>query len=265
MSRIPAAFGDAAADGRLVIAPYVALGYPDMATSVEVAQAYLDAGANMLELGVPFSDPIADGPTIQRATQRALAEGATLTGCIEAAAKIRAATDAPLVLMGYANPFLQWGYEDLANDLQGAGIDGLIVPDLLPDDNEDLALACAARDLDVISLVAPTTPSERIGRVAERGSGFLYCVSLTGVTGRRDDLQTGLSAFLQRVGEASTLPRAVGFGISTPAHVQALCGQAEAAIMASALIDIFDAAPPAKAVSQAAAQVRALADAAKCR
>ncbi|MCY3913527.1 MAG: tryptophan synthase subunit alpha [Chloroflexi bacterium] len=265
MSRISRAFSDAAGDGRLVIAPYVALGYPDMPTSVKLARAYLDAGADMLELGVPFSDPIADGPTIQRATQRALAKGATLARCIEAAADIRAATGAPLVLMGYANPFMQWGYEDLARDLQGAGVDGLIVPDLLPDDNEDLAQACAAHDLDVISLLAPTTPSERIRRVAERGSGFLYCVSLTGVTGRREDLQSGLTAFLQRVGESSSLPRAVGFGISTPAHVRALCGQADAAIMASALIDIFDAAPPAAAVSRAAAQVGAMVDAARCR
>lgn len=265
MSRISTAFSDAAGDGRLVIAPYVALGYPDMPTSVELARAYLDAGADMLELGVPFSDPIADGPTIQRATQRALTEGATLAGCIDAAADIRAATGAPLVLMGYANPFMQWGYEDLARDLRGAGVDGLIVPDLLPDDNEDLAQACAAHDLDVIALLAPTTPIERIGRVAERGSGFLYCVSLTGVTGRREDLQSGLTAFLQRVGESSSLPRAVGFGISTPAHVRALCGQAEAAIMASALIDIFDAAPPAAAVSRAAAQVGAMVDAARCR
>ena len=117
----------------------------------------------------------------------------------------------------------------------------------------------------MIPLVAPTTPSDRIGRVAERGSGFLYCVSLTGVTGRRADLQTGLAAFLQRVGDAATLPRAVGFGVSTPAHVRALCGQAEAAIMASALIDIFDAAPPSEAVARAAAQVEAMADAAACR
>ena len=129
LSRISTAFSDAAADGRLVIAPYVALGYPDMATSVELARAYLDAGAGMLELGVPFSDPIADGPTIQRATQRALAAGATFAGCLEAAAAIRAATTVPLVLMGYANPFMQWGYQRLAGDLQGAGVDGLIVPD----------------------------------------------------------------------------------------------------------------------------------------
>ena len=248
-----------------MIAPYVALGYPDMPTSVELARAYLDSGADMLELGVPFSDPIADGPTIQRATQRALAEGATLAGCIEAAAEIRASTGSPLVLMGYANPFMQWGYGDLARDLHDAGVDGLIVPDLLPDDNEQLSRACADHDLDVIALVAPTTPSDRISRVAERGSGFLYCVSLTGVTGRREDLQTGLTAFLQRVGESSTLPRAVGFGISTPAHVRALCGHAEAAIMASALIDIFDAAPPATAVSRAAAHVGAMVDAARCR
>ena len=264
MSRISTAFSDAASDGRLLIAPYVALGYPDMATSVALARAYLDAGAGMLELGVPFSDPIADGPTIQRATQRALAEGATLTECLDAAATIRAATDAPLVLMGYANPFLQWGYKCLARDLQSAGVDGLIVPDLLPEANGELASACAAHGLDVISLVAPTTPAERIGRVAERGSGFLYCVSLTGVTGRREDLQVGLSAFLGRVGEAAALPRAVGFGISTPAHVRALCGQAEAAIMASALIDIFDASPPAEAVSRSAAHVRAMVDAAAC-
>ncbi len=264
MSRISKAFEDAGTDGRLLVAPYVALGYPDMATSIELAKAYVAAGADMLELGVPFSDPIADGPTIQRAAQQALEAGATLSGCIDAAAAIRASADVPLVLMGYANPFVRRGYERLAAELEDAGVDGLIVPDLLPEASDELASACDAHGLDPVLLVAPTTPDERLRRVADRARGFLYCVSLTGVTGRREDLQAGLSAFLQRVREATTLPRAVGFGVSTPAHVSALCGQSEGAIMASALIDAFDATPRSEGVASAAAIVRKMVAAAEC-
>ena len=265
MSRISKAFADARTDGRLLVSPYVALGYPDMATSIDLGRVYIEEGADMLELGVPFSDPIADGPTIQRATQRALEAGATLSGCIDAAAAIRSAAQVPLVLMGYANPFVRRGFKQLASELEGAGLDGLIVPDLLPESNDELASACEAHGLDLVPLVAPTTPAERLGRVAERARGFLYCVSLTGVTGRREDLEAGLPTFLQRVREATTLPRTVGFGVSTPAHVRALCGQAEGAIMASALIDAFDAAPAAEGVANAAAIVRDMVSAAACQ
>lgn len=248
-----------------MIAPYVALGYPDMTTSIELARAYIDEGAGMLELGVPFSDPIADGPTIQRATQRALRTGATLSACIDAAAAIRSSAELPLVLMGYANPFVRRGYEQLTDDLRMAGVDGLIVPDLLPEASHDLASACAEHDLDLVPLVAPTTPDERLSRIAKRARGFLYCVSLTGVTGRRTDLQAGLLPFLQRVRQATPLPRAVGFGVSTPAHVRALCGQSEGVIMASALIDAFETSPPSKRVANAAAIVRSMTAAAACQ
>ena len=235
-----------------------------MARSVELAMAYVEAGAGMLELGVPFSDPIADGPTIQRASQRALGAGATLRKCLDSAAQVRAATDIPLVLMGYANPFLQRGYSLLASEVQKAGIDGLIVPDMLPEASRELAKSCRDADIDLVPLVAPTSPRDRIAHISSGTTGFLYCVSLTGVTGRRNDLQMDLPAFLQRVRAVTSLPRAVGFGVSTPAHVRSLCGQAEAAIMASALIDAFDASPDSTATNRAATIVRDMVDAATC-
>ena len=265
MNRVDAAFAAAAIDGRLVLSPFVTIGYPDIETSVQLALAYCSAGVDALELGVPFSDPIADGPTIQRASQHALEHGVTLDDCLRSIERIRAEADAALLLMGYANPFMQRGYDRLANELGQAGGDGLIVPDILPEAGRDLSNACQVHDLRLISFMAPTTPPERIKRIASTASGFIYCVSLTGVTGARENLSTELPAFLARVRKATDLPRVVGFGISTPEHLLALRKHAEGAIVASALIDIIDAAPSGCAIAAAATYVKRLVEAAQCK
>ena len=264
MNRIDAAFREARAQRRLVLAPFVTVGYPSLETSVELAQAYIAAGADALELGVPFSDPIADGPTIQRASQHALEQGVRPDDCLRSVERIRAQTDAALILMGYANPFMQRGYECLAEELAQAGGDGLIVPDMLPEFAAELTDACQARDLRFITLMAPTTPDARMKKIASSSSGFIYCVSLTGVTGARANLSEGLPPFLRRVRAATDLPRAVGFGVSTHEHVAALRQHAEGAIVASALIDIVDRAPRGQAVSAAAAHVKRMSEAARC-
>ena len=264
MSRIAATFERAAAGKRLVLAPFITVGYPDLPTSIELARAYVEAGAEMLEIGVPFSDPIADGPTVQRASQRALDHGVTLADCLDALASIREGSEIPLLLMGYANPFYQHGFESLAAALATAGGDGLIVPDMLPEVSAEAEGACRARGLDFIYFVAPTTPPERLAKIGARASGFVYCVSVTGVTGSRDHMRDDLPAYLARVGEATDVPRVVGFGISKPEHISSLRGVAEGAIVASALINTIDAAAPGEAVAAAAAQVRPLSLAARC-
>ena len=264
MSRIAETFERAAGQDRLAVAPFVTVGYPGLDQSIALARAYADVGADMLELGVPFSDPIADGPTIQRASQRALENGVTVAHCLEAVAEIRRSTSAALLLMGYANPFLQHGFERLSNDLLSAGGDGLIVPDLLPELADDIRAPAQARGLDLVYLVAPTTTSARMSSVLTEASGFVYCVSVTGVTGSRDRMREGLADYLHRVGAATQLPRAVGFGISRPEHVRSLHGIAEGAIVASALIDTMDGAAPGHAVAAAAAHLEALVEAAYC-
>ncbi len=264
MSRITATFERAAADKRLVLAPFITVGYPDLSASIELALAYAEAGAEMLEIGVPFSDPIADGPTVQRASQQALDHGVTLTDCLGAVASIREGSDIPLLLMGYANPFYQRGLESLAADLATAGGDGLIVPDVLPEVSAEAEGACQDRGLAFIYFVAPTTPPDRLAKIGSRASGFIYCVSVTGVTGSRDHMRDDLPAYLARVGDATNTPRVVGFGISKPEHISSLHGVAEGVIVASVLIDTIDAAAPGDAVDEAATLVRAFSQAAQC-
>ena len=265
MSRLGDTFATAARAGRLVLAPFVMIGYPDPPTSIELAESYLDAGAGMLELGVPFSDPIADGPTIQRASQRALDQGVTVeTGLRMIETIRRRSTDAPLLMMGYANPFMRRGFDRLAEELAAVGGDGLIVPDLPVEVGDEVAAVCRGAGLDLIYFVAPTTPPERMAAIGAKAAGFLYCVSLTGVTGRRDRLRNGLPDFLARVRAATQVPRVVGFGISKPEHVAALLGTAEGAIVASALIDAIDASEPSEAVARAADHVKRLVEAARC-
>src|SRR5262249_913948 len=203
------------------------------------------AGADLFELGVPFSDPLADGATVQRASERALANGVRLPFCLETVAALRArGVLAPLVLMGYFNPFLQYGVQRLARDAAAAGADGFIIPDLPPEEAEECRTALRAAGLDLIFLVAPTTPEERIAEIGRIASGFIYCVSLTGVTGARRELWEGLPAFLDRVRRQTNLPLVVGFGISSAAHVRQVGQHADGAIVASALINTIERLPP---------------------
>ena len=262
MNRIDSTFESAAADSRLVLAPYVTVGYPTRDAAIELALAYVAAGADMLEIGMPFSDPIADGPTVQAASQIALDGGVRLTDALTLIERVREHTQIPLLPMGYANPFMQFGYPTLAREVSAAGADGLIVPDVLPEHAADIEAAGERHGLHLIRFAAPTTPTKRLATIGAGARGFIYCVSVTGVTGSRAELSDTLPAYLARVGQATEIPRVVGFGISKPEHLRSLRGRAEGAIVASALIDIVQSSPPGRGVEAAAAHVRSLAAAA---
>ncbi len=265
---IRAAFGRARDEGRAAFVAYLMLGYPDLATSVELARAIAAAGADVIELGVPFSDPLADGATIQHASQIALEHGATLARCFDAARAIADATTAPLALMGYYNPLLRMGLDVACARAAASGVAGLIVPDLPVEESAPLCEAARARDISPIFLVTPTSPAARIARVtaaaSAAGSGFLYCVSLSGVTGARGALPPDLPDFVARVRErAGDVPLGVGFGISRPEHAAAVARFADGVVVGSALLNAFDAAPAGQGIAAAADLVRSLRDAAR--
>ena len=238
--RIADAFRAAAGDGRIALVPYIVAGYPDADTSLRIALAAIDAGADVLEVGLPYSDPLADGATLQRASGRALAAGATLDGSlrlIEAIASARPAT--PIVPMGYANQFLGGGDGAAAADRLGrAGAAGVIVADLTPDEGAGFEAVARDAGLAVVYLVAPTTAAERRATVAARSGGFLYCVSLVGVTGARESLPRSVSRLVHDVVAVSPVPVGVGFGVSKAAHVRAIArAGAGGVVVASALVD----------------------------
>jgi tryptophan synthase alpha chain len=255
--RIAAAFAAARARGEVALIPYVPAGYPTLATSAEVALALARAGADLIEIGIPFSDPLADGATIQRATQVALKGGITFDGCLELARGLRAQVDTPIIFMGYYNPLHHRGPARAVAEAAAAGVDGLIVPDLPPEEAGELRAATEAHDLALIFLVSPVSSEERLAAVAAHGSGFLYCVSLTGVTGARAELAATLPAYLARVRAHTGLPLAVGFGLSTAEHVAQVGALADGAVVASALIDRLAEAPGQEAET-AAAYLRSL-------
>ena len=238
--RIHAAFARAKTEGRAALIPYVVAGYPDADASFEIALAAADAGADLLEVGLPYSDPLADGATLQRASGVALAAGATLERSLRLIERIGAARpDLPLVPMGYANQVIGGGEgEAVARRLAGAGAAGLIVADLTPDEGAPFEAVARAAGLAVVYLVAPTTPPARRAAIAARSGGFLYCVSLVGVTGARTTLPTTVGALVRDVRAVSPVPVAVGFGVSRPAHVRAIArAGADGVIVASALVD----------------------------
>jgi tryptophan synthase alpha chain len=242
--RIAAAFARARAEGRAALIPYVVAGYPDADTSLEIALAAADAGADVLEVGLPYSDPLADGATLQRASGVALAAGATLERSLRLIERIGAARpDLPLVPMGYANQVIGGGDgEAVAKRLAGAGAAGLIVADLTPDEGAPFEAVAREAGLAVVYLVAPTTPPARRAAVAARSGGFLYCVSLVGVTGARATLPSSVGKLVREVKAASPVPVAVGFGVSKPAHVRAIAkAGADGVIVASALVDALGA------------------------
>lgn len=242
--RIANAFARARGDGRAALIPYVVAGYPDADTSVEIALAAADAGADLLEVGLPYSDPLADGATLQRASQVAITAGATLEGSLRLIERIGAARpDLPLVPMAYANQVLGGGDgEAVARRLVTAGAAGIIVADLTPDEGAPFEAVAREVGLAIIYLVAPTTPPERRAEVAARSGGFLYCVSLVGVTGARTALPKTVGRLVKAVTAASPVPVAVGFGVSRPAHVRAIAkAGADGVIVASALVDALGA------------------------
>ncbi len=244
-SRIAETFAALRARGELGIIPYVTIGYPERDSALDLVPALVRGGACAVELGIPFSDPLADGVTIQRASQVALQNGVTVRFCLETAARLRErGVDVPFVFMGYFNPLLQYGLERFVRACVEVGVDGVIVPDLPPIESDELHQFCRAAQRDLIFMVAPTSTDRHLREVAARASGFVYCVSLTGVTGARDRLPDDLPAFLARVRAVTDLPLALGFGISRPEHVAQARDQVDAVVVGSALLDRIAAAAP---------------------
>ncbi len=249
--RIAEAFARARADGRAAaLMPYMMGGYPDLETSREIGLAYARAGANLIELGVPFSDPLADGPVIHAAGTAALAAGATFEAVLDAGAAI--AAEVPVVLMCYANLILTRGVERALDAIAAAGISGLIVPDLPIEESTEVRRGCERRGLAYVALVAPTTTDRRLRRIGELASGFLYAVSVTGTTGERTALGQTLQSVIERAASASSVPIAIGFGISTPEQAAAAAAAgADGVIVGTRLVRAAgEAADPVAAVSE---------------
>src|SRR6202048_1408718 len=235
-TRISRRFAEPRASGELGIIAYITAGDPSLDATLKFVLALAEAGADVIELGVPFSDPLADGPTIQRASERALKSGTTLPGVIGLVRRIRESSQVPLVLFSYYNPILQMGLEKFARAASQAGADGVLATDLTPEESAEYRRILAAHHLDTIFLGAPTSTDERLAKIAAASSGFLYLISRTGVTGAKDALPDDLPALLRRARAKTQLPIAVGFGISLPGHVSLLGGLADAAVVGSALV-----------------------------
>jgi tryptophan synthase alpha chain len=238
-SRLREIFGRLRADKRSGLVTYVTAGDPDLPRTAGILRALDRAGADVIEVGVPFSDPLADGPVIQRATERALAAGTTLKGVLDLVAKVRQELQAGIVIFSYANPILRFGAERFADQAQAAGVDGVLVLDLPIEESEDFRNLLGSRGIDTILLLSPTTSDPRLRAAATLGSGFLYAISRLGVTGVRDQLADGAEAMVARIRAVSDLPLALGFGISTPEHVRAVGQYADAAVVGSALVNVI--------------------------
>ncbi|GAB3545788.1 tryptophan synthase alpha chain [Actinopolyspora lacussalsi] len=228
-------------DGGLALVPYLMAGHPDRNTTVEVGRRLAGSGAAVVELGMPYSDPLADGPVIQHAGQRALDAGTTTEGCLEVAAEIAAEHAAPVVLMTYLNPVLAYGVREFARDAAQAGVSGVILPDLAVEESAAVAGELTAAELDPVFLVAPTSSEERAAAICDASRGFVYAVTLTGITGNRDTMPTGVGDVLALANRHTSLPVAAGFGISTPRHLEQLRGHADAAVVGSAIVAEIEA------------------------
>lgn len=263
-TRIAKRFADLRATGELGIVAYITAGDPTLSATRDFVLALADAGADVIELGVPFSDPLADGPTIQRASERALKSGTTLAGVLALVRQIRRSSQVPLVLFSYFNPILQMGLEKFAAAAAEAGADGVLVTDLTPEESAEYRQILQAHHLDTIFLAAPTSTDDRLVKIAACSSGFLYLISRTGVTGAKDALPDDLPVLLRRARRFTQLPIAVGFGISLPGHVSVLGGLADAAVVGSALVsEIEKAFSPEAAAIALRERVRALKEAAR--
>lgn len=239
-SRIARRFAARRAEGRSALVPYVTAGFPEADTTTALLPALARAGVDVIELGIPFSDPLADGPTIQDSSFRALANGTTVSRVLQFVRDFRAEHDTPLVLFSYLNPVLHFGFEDFCREAAEAGADGLLITDLPAGADPELEGAVGRAGLDVIRLVAPTTTEDHIAQAAAGGRGFLYYISRTGVTGVRDELPEQLAAEVERIRRHVELPVAVGFGISTPAQAAAVARLADGVIVGSALVQHLD-------------------------
>jgi tryptophan synthase alpha chain len=239
MSRLQDTFAGLRERGRPGLVTFITAGDPTLDRSGEILRALERGGADVLEVGVPFSDPLADGPVIQRATERALAAGTTLSGVLDMVAGIREDIGAPVVIFSYVNPILQMGTERFAERAQASGVDGVLVLDLPVEEADDFRGMMVQRDIDTIFLLSPTTTDDRIRRAGELGQGFLYAISRLGVTGARATVAEGVEQLVGRIRESSNLPVALGFGISKPEHVREVGRWADAAVVGSALVQVI--------------------------
>jgi tryptophan synthase alpha chain len=237
LEAIAAMFERAKSQDRPAFLPYFPIGYPDYDSSLEALHAMSQLDVDGFEIGIPFSDPLADGPIIQAATQRALENGVTVRKCLEAVRTLRGrGVHQPMLMMGYVNPMLAYGAERFVQDARAAGVNGLIIPDLPPEEADQFVTLCRREGLALIFFLAPTSNAVRIDRVAEQATGFIYVVSLTGVTGVRTELPPDLRDYIARLRARTTVPMVLGFGISTPDHARMLKGLVDGFIVASALI-----------------------------
>jgi len=242
MNRIDAKFAELREKGEAALIPFITAGDPEIETSLKIMRALARAGADLIELGVPFSDPMADGATIQRASERALQSGTSLSSVLKLVREFRRESEIPVVLFGYYNPFFRYGLNRFVRDAGSAGVDGILCVDLPPEESGELRRWAGERGLETIFLLAPTSDAKRIRLVARMGRGFIYYVSVTGVTGARRSLESRLKTQVARIRRATALPIGVGFGISTPEQAARIAAFADAAVVGSALIDVMERA-----------------------
>lgn len=257
-ARLTAALSAVRQRGDGVLMPYLTAGDPDLETSFAICRAVLAGGADVLELGLPFSDPLADGPVVQAAGQRALQAGATIDGVLQLIARLRAVSETPIVLLTYVNPVLRRSPERFCREMAEAGLDGLVIPDLPPEEADGVRDAARAAGLAIIPLVAPTSADDRLRLAGSIAEGFVYCVTVTGVTGARQELSARLGQLTGRMRAHTDVPLLAGFGLSTPEHVRQACTVADGAIVGSALIqriaDLHAAGTPTAEIAAAVEQ-----------
>jgi len=256
MSRLSPTFARLRKSQLPALVAYVTAGDPDEATSRDIVRAIARGGADVIEIGVPFSDPIADGPVIQRASERALAAGGSLSRALDIVRAVRADIDTPIVLFTYVNPVLRMGAEAFARKAFINGVDGVLMLDLPIEESESMHRTLGEAGLDQIFLISPTTSEERLREAAELGSGFLYAISRLGVTGARDNVAGTARPLVEAVRKVTTMPVALGFGISRPEHVREACAYADAAVVGSALVQVIADAPTGQAAAEAERFVR---------
>lgn len=240
MNRIESLFKDLKVRGRKAFIPYIMAGDPSLKKTAEIVLLLEDCGADIIELGVPFTDPLADGPTIQRAAERALKQGVTLRKVLRAVKALRKKTRVPIVLMTYFNPVFKYGLEAFIDDASGSGVDGLIVPDLPPDEAKDLIRLARPKDISTIFLLAPTSTDERIKIVSSASTGFIYYVSITGITGSSLSLDNAMKRMIKKIKSVSGKPVAVGFGVKKPEEAKAVADIADGVIIGSSIVKMIN-------------------------
>lgn len=259
MNRIESKFSELAHKEKKAFIPYITAGDPDLETTESLILELEQSGADIIELGVPFSDPVADGPVIQRASERSLKNGTTIRDCLDLVRSIRAVSQIPIVLFTYFNPLLSFGFDSIGSKLHDAGLDGVLVTDLVPEEATDFVRNMRESEIDTIFLVAPTSTDDRIRLIAEYSTGFIYAVSRTGVTGVRQNLSEAAASLVERVRLFTDLPVAVGFGVSTPEHVSEIWQHADAAVVGSRIVsEIENFSDEADLVDRVGALARSL-------